>query len=220
MRASDPNDDEPAYVDVGKWLRLAVVAVSTAGLVILVLLAAAETMNQEALLLGVPPTPPEALMGAPGADTTATPPAAPSQTGTPPGSERAEVIRVLRPNLIEVRLDSAAPEVREVILTGIDGPAESDPCYAEALRFAVALIEGKSVEMQPDVSDQDEQGRRLRWVFADGVLVNQLLVSAGVAVPVTTAPNQRYAEALARASLEAQTNAAGCYALGGFSGGN
>lgn len=79
---------------------------------------------------------------------------------------------------------------------GIDTP-EIFPqveCYAEAaVERNKELVEGKTVRLIRDVSDRDKFDRLLRYVFVDGVFVNQVLVEEGFALAVVYPPDLAHA---------------------------
>nr|WP_250125489.1 thermonuclease family protein [Chroococcidiopsis sp. CCMEE 29] len=49
------------------------------------------------------------------------------------------------------------------------------------------------------MSDKDTFGRRLAYVWQDGVLLNEKLVKEGYVLRVTRSPNHKYDQRLARA---------------------
>ena len=48
---------------------------------------------------------------------------------------------------------------------GIDAPKRDEPLYREAKEANRALVEGKTVRLERDVSDRDRYGRLLRHVY-------------------------------------------------------
>lgn len=93
---------------------------------------------------------------------------------------------------------------------GIDTPEtvhrkKSVMCYGkEASEINKQLVEGKTVELEKDVSETDRYGRLLRYVWLDSVLINEYLVREGYAVSSSYPPDIKYqsiflqAEELAR----------------------
>jgi micrococcal nuclease len=136
------------------------------------------------------------------------PPAA-SVTRTASARETASVARVIDGDTILVRIDGREERVRYI---GVDTPetvAQDRPveCFGpEASARNKALVEGRTVQMERDVSDRDRFGRLLRYVYADGVLVNAELLRDGYATSVTFPPDVRENErfrALEREAREA-----------------
>jgi len=119
-------------------------------------------------------------------------------TGVAPGagagySGSAFVSRVIDGDTIEV--DLGGPVI--VRLAGIDTPeglAQPPVCYgAEASAYTRQLAEGQTVVLERDVSDTDNAGRLLRYVFLpNGALLNELLLRDGYAQVVVSPPDIRY----------------------------
>lgn len=91
---------------------------------------------------------------------------------------------------------------------GIDTP-EIFPdveCFAEAAtKRNTELVEGKTVTLLRDVSDRDKTDRLLRYVYVDGVFVNQVLVEEGYATAVVYPPDVAHAEDFTAAQNAAQS---------------
>ena len=88
----------------------------------------------------------------------------------------------------------------KVRLIGVDAPESRDPnkpveCYAQAAsRFLTDLLLNHQVTIEKDVSGTDRYGRLLRYVYHDGVMVNELLVREGYARVATYPPDVKYQE--------------------------
>lgn len=89
----------------------------------------------------------------------------------------ALVVRIVDGDTIELQ---GGQKVRYI---GIDTPElKQDECYAkEAAAKNADLVLGKKVTLQKDVSETDKYKRLLRYVYVDGVFVNQYLVAEGYA---------------------------------------
>ena len=102
----------------------------------------------------------------------------------PPGLPQARVTRVVDGDTIEVSMEGRRYTVRYI---GVDTPESVAPgqpveCYGrEASRRNRELVEGRTVLLEKDVSETDRYGRLLRYVWADGVMVNAVLVAEGYA---------------------------------------
>lgn len=134
-------------------------------------------------------------------------------------TESAVVARVVDGDTIRVILDGIEYPLRYI---GIDSPEPdaADPAVramADAATAAnAALVSGKAVVLERDVSETDQFGRLLRHVWIEGetgwVLVNQELVRRGVAQVTTYPPDVRYVELLTEAQESARVAAVGLWA--------
>ena len=104
------------------------------------------------------------------------------------------MLRVIDGDTILVALDGREERVRYI---GVDTPETVAPdrpagCFGEEASAANAvLVAGKTVELERDVSDRDRFDRLLRYVYADGVSVNEELVRRGYATATTFPPDVR-----------------------------
>ncbi|HZU05234.1 MAG TPA: thermonuclease family protein [Chloroflexota bacterium] len=87
-----------------------------------------------------------------------------------------------------------------------------EPLGRDAALYNVALVEGKEVELEQDVTDVDADGRLPRYVYVDGRFVNRELVAAGLARAAPREPDVRYRELLAEAEREAREAHRGLWA--------
>lgn len=87
---------------------------------------------------------------------------------------------------------------RKIRYIGIDTPETVHPikavgCYGqEASTKNKELVLGKTVALEKDVSETDRYGRLLRYVYLDGVMINNLLVREGYARVSTYPPDVKY----------------------------
>jgi len=120
--------------------------------------------------------------------------AAPSATA---GRTPAHVVRVIDGDTIVVVIDGLEYRVRYI---GINTPETVDPrkpveYYGrEASQRNRELVEGQTVELEKDVSETDQYGRLLRYVWVDGDMVNAILVREGYARVSTYPPDVKYQE--------------------------
>ncbi len=95
--------------------------------------------------------------------------------------ETAEVVFVTDGDTIVVEIDGQQSRLRYI---GIDTP-EVHPTLEflgpEATGRNQELVAGKTLTLFRDQSETDRYGRLLRYVVADGVFVNQVLVREGLA---------------------------------------
>lgn len=120
------------------------------------------------------------------------------------------VVEVVDGDTIRVRFASAV--VEPVRLIGINAP-ERGECLSLAAQAKLAeLVEGRELRLEADASERDRYGRLLRYVYADGVLVNEALVEAGLALARRYEPDTRLAERLEAAQAQAQAAGRGQWA--------
>lgn len=99
---------------------------------------------------------------------------------------------------------------RRVRYIGINTPethGKAQPFGQEATEANRALVEGKMVRLEKDVSETDKYGRLLRYVYVDGTFVNAELVRQGYAQAVSYPPDVKYQDcfrALEREAREAR----------------
>jgi micrococcal nuclease len=127
-----------------------------------------------------------------------------------PAFERIEarVVRVVDGDTIKVNLDGQVYSVRYI---GIDTPETVHPdkpiewMGPEASEANKRLVEGRTVYLEKDVSEVDQYGRLLRYVYlADGTFVNAELVRLGYAQVSTFPPDVRYQDLFLEKQREAR----------------
>jgi endonuclease YncB( thermonuclease family) len=129
--------------------------------------------------------------------------------GTPPasgsaGEELALVVRVIDALTIEVRLGDG--QIVTVRYLGVDVPEGCDGSAGGA--HNAALVGGRTVRLERDVSERDRFERLLRyvWVAGDGGvarLANEEVVRGGHAVVAVAPPDVKYEQRLLAAEREA-----------------
>src|SRR3989344_7632586 len=128
-----------------------------------------------------------------------------------PQGEYFKVVRVIDGDTVEVE---GGQTVRYI---GIDTPETVHPqktveCFGrEASNKNKELVEGKFVQLEKDVSETDKYGRLLRYVYVDGVFVNELLVKEGFAHASSYPPDVKYQDLLVNAQKEAQSQNSGLW---------
>lgn len=142
--------------------------------------------------------------------TTAFRPTGPTQTAT--------VVRVVDGDTIIVRIGGQDRRLRYI---GMDTPETKKPdtpvqwMGAEASGANAALVAGRTVVLEKDVSETDRFGRLLRYVWlADGdrwTLVDLELVRRGFAQVVTDPPDVKYADRFLDAQRAARAAATGLW---------
>lgn len=100
---------------------------------------------------------------------------------------------------------------------GIDAPEAGSrdrpvECLAEAATARNrALVEGREVRLERDVSETDAYGRLLRYLFVNGLLINEVLVREGFARSATFPPDLKYQDILRNAERAARLATRGIF---------
>ncbi len=108
----------------------------------------------------------------------------------------------------------------KVRLIGMDTPETVDPrkpvqCFGkEASARTKELLEGKVVTLVKDVSETDRYHRLLRYVYLDGVFINQQLVLEGYAHARSYPPDVKYQTEFRAAEQTAREKKRGFWADG------
>ena len=149
----------------------------------------------------------------------------------------ATVSSVYDGDTFHARLGDQTETVR---VTGVDTPELTRPDYVSAFAqqggiardFTVALVDGQTVYLEITAGgERDRYGRLLAYVWlsppsTDPVVrqtafiqntLNGRLISAGMAEPITIAPNTEYAPQIAAAAAEAEAAGRGLWPSGCFS---
>jgi micrococcal nuclease len=136
-------------------------------------------------------------------------------------TETARVIRVVDGDTIVIDRGRGDERLRYI---GIDTPESVKPespvelMGREASAANAALVEGREVVLEADVSDRDRFDRLLRyvWLREDGTWrhVNLELVRQGYAQVATYPPDVRWRDELADAQRVARAAGAGLWGLG------
>ena len=106
---------------------------------------------------------------------------------SPLEGDLATVTYVFDGDTIEVELDGRAYRLRYI---GVDTPERDEPFYQDAFDFNRDLVEGQTVTLVRDVSETDQYGRLLRYVYlSDGTFVNAAIISSGMGRLVTFPPD-------------------------------
>ena len=127
----------------------------------------------------------------------------------------AVVVDVVDGDTIRVRIDGQTFRVRYI---GIDTPElerEGEPAEwmgPEAKSQNEALVVGKNVFLEKDVSDTDRYGRLLRYVWVGRTMVNGEMVRLGYAQAITYPPDVKYQPWLRQLQEEARRESRGLWA--------
>ncbi len=118
----------------------------------------------------------------------------------PSNRQRATVTRIIDGDTIEL---STGQKLRYI---GIDTPeiTGEDECFAQqAASKNAELVLNKQVELEKDVSETDRYGRLLRYVYLEGNMVNEILVTQGYAKASTYPPDVKHKDLFLQAQKTA-----------------
>ncbi len=91
-----------------------------------------------------------------------------------------------------------------VRLIGINTPETDMPFSEEATQYLDYLIGGKEVRLEKDVSDIDQYGRLLRYIYQGNIFVNLEMVESGFANSFTYPPDVKYNDLFLKAERRAR----------------
>ena len=97
---------------------------------------------------------------------------------------------------------------------GIDTPEKNKCFFKEASNANAKLVQGKKIKIVKDVSEVDEYGRLLRYVYVDDTFVNEHLVREGFARAKNFPPDEKLKDKLKQAETEAKNNGRGMWGDG------
>jgi len=120
------------------------------------------------------------------------------------------VVQVIDGDTIQVEIDGQVLTVRYL---GIDCPEADCDMGVVASDINRALVEGKTVELEEDMSETDQYDRLLRYVYVGGVLVNAELIRLGYAHAVTLEPDLAHADEFLQLEQDARLEGRGMWGL-------
>lgn len=156
------------------------------------------------------PTPPPPTPTPTAIPSTPTPePQLPTPTPTV-GAQTAQVVAVIDGDTVDVQIDGETFRVRYI---GMNTPEMGQPCANEAMAKNSELVAGKTVTLVKDVSETDQYGRLLRYVYVGDLFVNAELVRQGFANAATYPPDVAHADLFVQLEAEARADGRGCWAV-------
>jgi micrococcal nuclease len=102
---------------------------------------------------------------------------------------------------------------QKVRLLGIDAPEKGQFYYEEASNRLEQLVKGKEVFLERDVSNRDNYGRLLRYVYVGSLFVNLEMIKEGYAKALTVAPDLKYSSIFLKIENEAKLKGIGLWNL-------
>ncbi len=138
----------------------------------------------------------------------------PTPTPQPPtptltlAAETAQVMNIVDGDTIDIQIGEQVFRVRYI---GMNTREVGEPCAAEATNYNAQLVGGKTVTLIKDVSETDQYGRLLRYIYVGDILVNAELVRQGYANAATYPPDVAYADLFVQLEAEARAGGRGCW---------
>lgn len=128
-------------------------------------------------------------------------------TPVPTMNQKNIVTRVIDGDTIVL---STGEKVRYI---GMDTPeTENKDCFAtDAAKLNSDMVLGKIVTITRDISDKDKYGRLLRYVYVDGVFVNDYLVKNGYAKVMSVPPDTKFSDEFVLSESYAKQNLLGLW---------
>jgi endonuclease YncB( thermonuclease family) len=123
-------------------------------------------------------------------------------------TQQGKVVQVTDGDTIQVIIDGVDHPVRYI---GIDTPEKNETYSQEATNRNSELVAGKNVVLVKDTSETDIDDRLLRYVFVDGVFVNETLVKEGYALTMAYPPDTSCKTLFELAQEEAKTQKIGLW---------
>lgn len=126
------------------------------------------------------------------------------------------VSRVLDGDTIEMLLDGNSYLIRYNL---IDAPETihpvkpAEPFGKEAYEANREMVEGKRVRLEKDTRERDVYGRLLRYVYVDGVMVNEELLRRGLSRVAVFPPDVKYLSHFLKVERQAQAAKVGIWSI-------
>lgn len=127
--------------------------------------------------------------------------------------EVGQVEYVVDGDTIDVVIDGESYRVRYI---GVNTPELNEPCYDDATNVNISLVGGETVRLVKDVSETDQYGRLLRYVYVGDLFVNAELVAGGWAEAVRYDPDTAYLDTFYELEDAARAAGLGCHPTGVF----
>jgi len=115
---------------------------------------------------------------------------------------------VLDGDTIQVKMDGTEYRVRYI---GINTPETDEGFGEESKDYNLHLVNGQDLFLIKDVSETDQYGRLLRYVFTGGVFVNLELLRSGYALEVAYPPDTACNDLFDTAEKEAKGAGSGIW---------
>jgi micrococcal nuclease len=128
----------------------------------------------------------------------------------------AKVTKVVDGDTINVLVGDKKETIRLVL---VDTPETKhptkpvEPFGPEASQFMTDTLEGKEVKLEKDVSERDQYGRLLMYVWLGDKMVNELLLEKGLARVAVYQPDIKYVDSFRGTQKKAQQAGIGIWSI-------
>jgi micrococcal nuclease len=101
---------------------------------------------------------------------------------------------------------------------GINAPEYGMYFFEEASEAMEAMVSGKEVNLEKDISEKDKYGRLLRYVYVENLFVNLEMLKRGFANVYTYPPDVKHNDEFLKAERYARENNLGLWEKSGLTG--
>jgi len=133
-----------------------------------------------------------------------------------PGTIPAHVVRVVDGDTFEAIIDGREETVRLILVDTPETVHPSkpvEPFGPEASQYAKETLEGKDVRLELDVSERDQYGRVLAYVWIGDRMFNEMLLEKGLARVAVFPPNVKYVDRFREIEKEAKRKGIGIWSV-------
>ncbi|MQG87648.1 MAG: hypothetical protein FI699_02100 [SAR202 cluster bacterium] len=125
-----------------------------------------------------------------------------------PRRVNADVVRVIDGSTIVVDYGDGERVVRMI---GVVTPPYGNPLHQLVPQVTENWLSGMEVTLESDQTDSDIQGRLLRYVYLDNIMINAALILNGLGTASTESSNHRHQGYLAEMERQARDAGAGIW---------
>jgi len=133
--------------------------------------------------------------------------------GRPPVARTADDLKNGKVEHVRSGSKVVLDDGEELVYAGIRAPLVDEPLFEEAKRRNAELVSGETVRVRYDETSLDKKGRFVGYVFADGSMVNEMLVREGLAYVQLTTSHRRFEKELLVAQSDARKHRRGVWHL-------
>lgn len=128
----------------------------------------------------------------------------------------ATVVRVVDGDTLKATVDGKEETVRLILVDTPETVHPSKPVQPfgpEASEFAKKTLEGKEVELELDVSERDQYGRILAYVWIGDKMFNEMLLEKGLARVSVFPPDVKYVDRFREIESKARQKGIGIWSI-------